>query len=82
MGVPYFLKLKTIIHDLICVKIVFNKQPSKMKIEPSQFPIFDKAHRIKDSINLKSMTKTNRRLSELCPYDITSSLDKIEEILC
>ena len=56
MGTKDFLKLKRIIHDIICVKMVFNKQPSKMKIEPSQFPIFDKAHRIKDSINLKSMT--------------------------
>ena len=39
MGTKDFLKLKRIIHDLICVKMVFNKQPSKIKIEPSQFPI-------------------------------------------
>ena len=36
MGAPDFSKLKALIHELICVKINFNQQPSKTTMEPSQ----------------------------------------------
>ena len=41
MVAPEFSKLKALIHELICVKNnIFNQQPSKMTIEPSQWGIF------------------------------------------
>ena len=36
IGEPDFSKIETLIHELICVKIFFMQQPSKMTMEPLQ----------------------------------------------
>ena len=36
MGAPDFSKLKTLIHELICVENKFYSETIKMKMEPSQ----------------------------------------------
>ena len=55
IGAPDFSKLKTFIHNIICVKDNFIQQPSKMTTEPSQRGnVLCDANGTKNSINFKN----------------------------
>ena len=69
MGVPYFSGLKTLIHKLLCVKIIFIQNQSKLQCSRrNKENICAALTEPRTTSILKMITHRNIILSELWPY--------------